>query len=656
MSDAEAQADAHEPPLTPTSPEQATLLGTLVHLWPYIWPGERADLKMRVVWSMVLLLIAKLATLSVPFTFKWAIDALTGANTAPVQSANWELWLLASPLLLTLGYGGIRVLMALLTQWRDGIFARVAMHAVRKLAYITFVHMHELSLRFHLERKTGGLTRVLERGRLGIEVIVRMVILQLIPTVVEVTLLLGVLLWQFDWRYVLAIAVMVAVYMYYTYIATEWRIEIRRKMNDSDTEANTKAIDSLLNYETVKYFGAEEREASRYDRSMERYERNSVKTYTSLAVLNTGQAVIFTAGLTATMLMCALGVRNGTNTVGDFVMVNAMMIQLYVPLNFMGMVYREIKQAVIDIEKMFGVLSRDPEIQDSPDATPLVVTSGNVRFDDVRFAYEPDRAILRGLSFEVPAGKTVAIVGPSGAGKSTISRLLFRLYDVSGGKILIDGQDIRDVTQASLRASIGMVPQDTVLFNDTIRYNIRYGRWDASDAEVEAAAQLAQIDSFIRMSPKGYETQVGERGLKLSGGEKQRVAIARTVLKGPPILVLDEATSALDSHTEHEIQEALERVSRNRTSLVIAHRLSTIVAADEIIVLDQGKIAERGTHAQLLASGGLYASMWNRQREAEAAREKLAEIGEDTIAPNREPPPLEPPPLDDELVTPAAAE
>jgi ATP-binding cassette subfamily B protein len=351
------------------------------------------------------------------------------------------------------------------------------------------------------------------------------------------------------------------------------------------------------------------------------------------------------------MLMCALGVRNGTNTVGDFVMVNAMMIQLYVPLNFMGMVYREIKQAVIDIEKMFNVLQRDPEIKDAPDATPLVVTSGNVRFDDVRFAYEPDRAILKGLSFEVPAGKTVAIVGPSGAGKSTISRLLFRLYDVSSGKILIDGQDIRDVTQASLRAAIGMVPQDTVLFNDTIRYNIRYGRWDASDAEVEEAARLARIDSFIRMSPKGYETQVGERGLKLSGGEKQRVAIARTVLKGPPILVLDEATSALDSHTEHEIQEALERVSRNRTSLVIAHRLSTIVAADEIIVLDQGKIAERGTHAQLLASGGLYASMWNRQREAEAAREKLAEIGEDDIAPNREPPPL-----DDELVTPAAAE
>lgn len=642
MPDIDSQTD--EAPLPASdSPEKATLIGTLVHLWPYIWPGDRADLKMRVVWSMVLLLVAKLATLSVPFTFKWAIDALNGTPSAPVEPSNWTLWLIASPLLMTASYGAVRVLMAVLTQWRDGIFAGVAMHAVRKLAYITFVHMHELSLRFHLERKTGGLTRVLERGRTGIEVIVRMVILQLIPTIVEVTLLMAVLLWQFDWRYVLVTAITVVIYMYYTYIATEWRIEIRRKMNDSDTEANTKAIDSLLNYETVKYFSAEQREAARYDRSMERYEHNSVKTYTSLAVLNTGQAVIFTLGLTSIMAMCALGVRNGTNTVGDFVLVNAMMIQLYQPLNFMGMVYREIKQAVIDIEKMFNVLQRNPEIKDIPGAAPLVVSTGNVRFEDVRFSYDAERPILKGLSFEVPAGKTVAIVGPSGAGKSTISRLLFRLYDVSGGRILVDGQDIRNVTQASLRASIGMVPQDTVLFNDTIRYNIRYGRWDAGDAEVEEAAQLAQIDSFIRMSPKGYETQVGERGLKLSGGEKQRVAIARTILKAPPILVLDEATSALDSHTEHEIQEALERVSRNRTSLVIAHRLSTIVGADEIIVLDQGRIAERGTHAQLLASGGLYASMWNRQREAEEAREKLAQIDEDNEAPNRAPPPVQDP-------------
>jgi ATP-binding cassette, subfamily B, heavy metal transporter len=618
--------------------EQASLIGTLVHLWPYIWPSDRADLKMRVVWSMVLLLIAKLATLSVPFTFKWATDALTGADTAPVAASNWKVWLIASPLIMTASYGAMRVLMAVLTQWRDGIFARVAMHAVRKLAYITFVHMHELSLRFHLERKTGGLTRVLERGRSGIETIVRMVILQLVPTIVEVSLLMAVLLWQFDWRYVLATLITVVVFMYFTYAATEWRIEIRRRMNDSDTDANTKAIDSLLNYETVKYFGAEEREAARYDRSIQRYEQASVKTYTSLALLNTGQAAIFTAGLTATMMMCAFGVRSGRNTVGDFVLINAMMIQLYQPLNFMGMVYREIKQAIIDIEKMFNVLERNPEIKDIPGARPLVVTSGNVRFEDVRFAYEPERAILQGLSFEVPAGKTVAIVGPSGAGKSTISRLLFRLYDISAGRILIDGQDIRNVTQASLRASIGMVPQDTVLFNDTIRYNIRYGRWDASDAEVEQAAQLAQIDPLIRMAPMGYETQVGERGLKLSGGEKQRVAIARTVLKAPPILVLDEATSALDSHTEHEIQEALERVSRNRTSLVIAHRLSTIVGADEIIVLDQGRIAERGTHGELLAISGLYASMWNRQREAEEARERLAQIDDDSDAPNREPP------------------
>jgi len=643
----------------PISAERGALLRTLVHLWPYIWPSDRADLKMRVVWATVLLFIAKLATISVPFTFKWAVDALTGEGSAPTGTPSWLAWAFAAPVLLTLAYGGMRIVMAMLTQVRDGLFAKVAMHAVRRLAMLTFQHMHELSLRYHLERKTGGLTRVLERGRNAIETIVRMVILQLVPTIVELALIVGVLLWMFDWRYVLIITITVALYMAFTYYATEWRIGIRRKMNDSDSDANTKAIDSLLNYETVKYFVAEEREAQRYDRTMARYEDASVKAYTSLAVLNAGQAALFTAGLAGAMVLCVYGVRAGTNTIGDFVMINAMMIQLYQPLNFMGMVYREIKQAVTDIEIMFSILAREAEIKDKPGAAPLAVPSGAIRFENVQFAYEPERQILKGLSFEVPPGHTIAIVGPSGAGKSTISRLLFRFYDVTGGRITIDGEDIRSVTQRSLRSAIGMVPQDTVLFNDTIRYNIRYGRWDASDAEVEAAAGLAQIDGFIRMAPDGYETEVGERGLKLSGGEKQRVAIARTILKGPPILLLDEATSALDSHTEKEIQDALDRVSRGRTTLVIAHRLSTIVGADEIIVLDQGAIAERGTHGQLLVKNGLYASMWNRQREAQEAREKLARVEEDLKAPNRNPPPVDDPiaaAAETPDVTPAAAE
>jgi ABC-type transport system involved in Fe-S cluster assembly fused permease/ATPase subunit len=623
----------------PVSADGGALLATLVHLWPYIWPSDRRDLKLRVLGAMVLLLMAKLATIAVPFTYKWATDALAGQGGVP--QPGWFGWVVAAPITMTLAYGGMRVVMAALTQSRDAVFAKVAMHAVRRLAYRTFVHMHDLSLRFHLERKTGGLTRVLERGRNAIETIVRMVILQLAPTIIEVSLIIVVLMWHFDWRYVVAILCTIALYMVYTYNATEWRIGIRRKMNDSDTDANVKAIDSLLNYETVKYFDAEEREAARYDHSMARYEDASVKSYTSLTILNAGQVVIFTLGLSAVMVLCATEVQAGSKTVGDFVLINAMMIQLYQPLNFMGMVYREIKQAVTDIEIMFSILSREPEIKDVPGAAPLNVANGAIRFENVSFAYEPGRPILKGISFDVPAGRTVAVVGPSGAGKSTISRLIYRFYDLSGGRITIDDQDIAHVTQTSLRRAIGMVPQDTVLFNDTIRYNIRYGRWKATDKEVEEAARLAQIDGFIRMAPKGYDTEVGERGLKLSGGEKQRVAIARTILKGPPILLLDEATSALDSHTEKEIQDALDRVSTGRTTLVIAHRLSTIVGADEIIVLDQGEIVERGTHYDLLAKQGLYASMWNRQREAEEAREKLALAGEASAAPNRNPPPVE---------------
>ncbi len=630
-----------------TAPDRSTrnikadggsLISTLFHLWPYIWPSNRADLKARVLFATLLIFIAKLATVAVPFTFKWATDALAGHGTAPVLANEWLAWALATPVMMTLAYGGMRILMGVLTQWRDGIFAKVAMHAVRRLAMLTFEHMHLLSLRFHLERKTGGLTRVLERGRNGIETIVRMLLLQLLPTIVEVVLVAWVLLFHFDWRYVIVVLLTVALYVGFTFYATEWRIGIRRKMNESDTDANAKAINSLLNYETVKYFSAEQREAKRYDRSMKRYEEASVKAYTSLAVLNAGQAIVFTIGLAAAMVLCAYGIESGRNTVGDFVMINAMMIQLYQPLNFMGLVYREIKQAVIDIEIMFSILNRKPEIVDRPGAQALKVGAGIIRFDNVSFAYEKARPILKGLSFEVGAGQTVAIVGPTGAGKSTISRLIFRFYDVTGGRILIDGQDIRDVTQKSLRAAIGMVPQDTVLFNDTIRYNIRYGEWDATDAKVEEAARAAQIDGFIRLSPKGYETEVGERGLKLSGGEKQRVAIARTILKAPPILLLDEATSALDTHTERDIQDALDRVSRNRTTLVIAHRLSTIVGADEILVLDQGVIVERGTHNELLGKSGLYAGMWNRQREAEMAREILAEVGEEDAPPNLNPP------------------
>ncbi len=603
------------------SPEQKRVLRGL---WPHVWPHDRPDLKKTVLWSLVLILIAKVVTVMVPYTLKWATDALVAAGGGKVLESESVGWLIGAPVLASIFYGASRIVMTLLVQTREGMFAKVAMHAVRKLALNTFEHMHRLSLRFHLERKTGGLTRVLERGRAGIENITRMALMTLLPTIVEFLLIIGVCAIEFDWRYIVTIVSMIVIYLWFTIKATNWRVAIRKTMNDSDTDANTKAIDSLLNYETVKYFGAEEREASRYDKSMETYEKASIKTYTSLAVLNTGQAVIFTIALTICLVMAAQDVVAGKQTVGHFAMVNLLMLQLFMPLNFMGMVYREIKQGLTDIEKMMEVLDKNPEVADRPNAKDLNVNGGAIRFDHVKFAYDPERVILKDVSFEVPAGKMFAIVGPSGAGKSTISRILLRFYDVTGGAVTIDGQDLRTVTQKSLRAAIGVVPQDTVLFNDTIFYNIKYGRPEASRTEVEEAAQLAQIDGFMKALPDGYDTMVGERGLKLSGGEKQRVAIARTILKGPPILILDEATSALDSHTEKEIQDALDRVSKNRTTLVIAHRLSTIVHADQILVLEKGNLVEQGTHAELISKDGLYASLWARQRQAEKAREDLA--------------------------------
>jgi ATP-binding cassette subfamily B protein len=519
-------------------------------------------------------------------------------------------------------YGALRVLMGGLTQARDAIFADVAMNAVRRLAVDVFVHLHALSMRFHLERKTGALTRVLERGRNAIETLTRMVTLNGVPTALEFALILGVMVFQFDWRYAAITAGTIAAYLAYTALATNWRIGIRRSMNESDSDANAKAIDSLLNYETVKYFCAEQRESARYDRSMARYESNSVRSYVSLAVLNFGQALIFTLGMIAIMALCVEGIREGSNSVGDFVMLNAMLIQLYQPLNFMGMLYREVKQAIIDIDMMFDILDQPNEIAEAPEAAPLLVAEGAVTFENVHFAYDPARPILRGVDFEVPAGRTLAIVGASGAGKSTISRLIFRFFDPQQGRILIDGQDIAKVSLDSLRSALGMVPQDNVLFNDSIRYNLLYGRPDATEAEMRDAARLAQIDSFIASAPGGYDAQVGERGLKLSGGEKQRVAIARTLLKAPPILVLDEATSALDTFTEREIQGALDEASRGRTTIVIAHRLSTVVNADEILVLDKGRVIERGAHETLLARDGAYAALWRRQlREAEELAE-----------------------------------
>jgi len=604
------------------SADSSNPLQTIINLWPYMWPAGRFDLKMRVVWASVYLLISKFVLLLVPYFFKWSIDALNGK----VDMAGILPTFMLGAIALVIATNVTRLIQLGLNQLRDALFASVGQHAVRQLAFRTFVHMHQLSLRFHLERKTGGLSRIIERGTKGIETIVRFTILNTIPTFVEF-LLTALIFWRgYGFSYLAITAVTVWLYIWFTVRASDWRISIRRTMNESDTDANTKAIDSLLNFETVKYFGNEEMEAKRFDSSMARYEKAATDVWTSLGWLNFGQGVIFGLGTTVMLVFSAYAVLQGKQTVGDFVFINSMLLQLSVPLNFIGFVYREIRQGLTDIEEMFGLLEVQPEVTDAVDAQPLMIRKGAISFKDVHFSYDPARPILKGISFEVPAGKTVAIVGPSGAGKSTMSRLLYRFYDVQRGSITIDGQDVRSVTQKSLRTAIGMVPQDTVLFNDTIAYNIRYGRPDADDAAVMAAAEIAQIGHFIDMLPEGFETKVGERGLKLSGGEKQRVAIARTVLKAPPVLILDEATSALDTTTERDIQAALDIVSKNRTTLVIAHRLSTVIGADEIIVLKSGEIAERGTHAGLLEQNGLYASMWNRQREATQAEEHLKQV------------------------------
>jgi ATP-binding cassette subfamily B protein len=606
------------PPPIPTTEVPSDPWSIVRRVIPYLWPDGQGWVKRRVVFSIALLVVAKLVAVTTPFFYKASVDALTPETMTPA----WALG--AGAVALTVVYGMARALNVGFQQLRDVVFARVGQRALRQLASETFTHIHRLSMRYHITRKTGGLSRIIERGVKGVEFLLRFLLFSIGPLILEL-LLIGIILWAvFDVWYLVVVMVTIAGYVWFTFAVTEWRVKLRREMNQQDTDANQKAIDSLLNFETVKYFGAEAREAARYDGAMALYENAALRTSYSLAFLNFGQAMLITAGLIAVMVMAALGVQRGDLTVGDFVMVNAYMIQITMPLNFLGTVYREIRQSLVDMGEMFGLLEQPSEVRDAPDARPLAIGEGRVELRGVRFGYDAARPILHGVDLTVEGGQTVAVVGPSGSGKSTIGRLLFRFYDVDGGAVMIDGQDVRAVTQESLHARIGVVPQDTVLFNDTIRYNIAYGRPEASHSEIEDAARAAKIHDFVAALPEGYETQVGERGLKLSGGEKQRVGIARTLLKDPPILLLDEATSALDSETERSIQEQLRAMSRGRSVITIAHRLSTVVDADRIVVLEGGRIVEQGTHDDLLAQGGRYASMWSRQQAEEDAPDESA--------------------------------
>ena len=589
-------------------------LRTLKTLMPYLWPKNALEMRTRVIIAVLFLSLAKGINVGVPVLYKMAVDAISD-NAASIVIV---------PVGILIAYGLARVMALAFGEFRDAIFAKVAQRAIREAGLKTFRHLHKLALRFHLDRQTGGLSRAVERGTKGIDFLLNFMLFNVLPTLLEILLVCAIMWGLFNFWFALVTFITVGTYIYWTVAVTDWRLKYRRTMNKMDGEANTKAIDSLLNYETVKYFGNEEHESRRFDQALRSYETAAVKSKVSLSLLNVGQGAVISAGMTILMIMAGFGVQDGTMTLGDFVLVNSYLIQLFLPLNFLGFVYREIKQSLTDMDEMFGLLERETEIDDKSDAPELSITGGEVIFENVSFYYEADRLILNDVSLAVKPGQTVAIVGPSGAGKSTISRLLYRFYDVTGGRILIDGQDIRDVTQDSVRSAIGIVPQDTVLFNDTIYYNIAYGRPTASPSEIEDAARLASIHDFVSDLPEGYNTRVGERGLKLSGGEKQRVAIARTILKGPEILIFDEATSALDTHTEKEIQQSLRDVAEERTALVIAHRLSTVIDADEIIVLENGSVVERGTHAELLAQKGTYEAMWARQQEAEKAKEILA--------------------------------